>query len=147
MTRQFNITITNSFIQRRNERMNLFAPNNRTEIQRLLNADCELLEWYLCQDSNSQHIDANRPQFDTFHPEYGRCEFKNAANNSITIKPFCAKQSFDTFIVWKFTTPHHQPLQEGDKVQCEIIEITNKSDMMQRARPSKFNKNDLYIMV
>ena len=118
---KFKYKITKEFIEYRNKRKELFEKSNkrrkdnRTETIKLMHADCELLEYVVCE--MKLHKNANTSKFDTISEIYNRCEFKCTGDSgTVTLKPFCLEQDFDHFVIWEFVTPHDRPLVEGDEV-------------------------------
>lgn len=148
---KFTYTVTQEFIDFRNARKELFEQSNRrrkdtrSEYQKIMNADCELLEYVMCEQG--LHENAERPQFDTFDSEGNRCEFKCANSNGfVTIKQYCLLQSFDNFVIWRFNSQRDTPLVCGEEVEMEILEITKKNAFLERARPSKYKEGDYFVL-
>lgn len=148
---KFTYTVTPEFIEYRNSRKELFEKTNkrrkdkRSEYKKIMHADCELLEYVLCE--LGLHTNANRSQFDTFDEEGNRCEFKCASSNGfVTVKGFCMLQDFDNFVVWQFNSQRNAPLVAGEEVEMEILEITPRNKFLERARPSKHDENDYYVL-
>jgi hypothetical protein len=105
-----------------------------------MDIDCEFLEFSLARDKTTGHIAAERAQFDTFHPDLGRCEFKciNACNR-VTIGDFTSLQDFDTFIFWRFVKPREFLLYLGDgPIEMEICHIIPRQEGLKMCKPSKF---------
>ena len=147
---KFKYKITKEFIEYRNKRKELFEKSNkrrkdnRTETIKLMHADCELLEYVVCE--MKLHKNANTSKFDTISEIYNRCEFKCTGDSgTVTLKPFCLEQDFDHFVIWEFVTPHDRPLVEGDEVEMRILEITPRLEFLARSRVSKYNQNDYYV--
>lgn len=138
--------VTSEFISYRNSRVRKFNPNGRNMETRLQNADCEFAEFYLTKPYTcSQHTSANKPQYDTIHPTLGRCEWKCVTKDTATMKEWCLKQDFDTFIFWRFVDKPRDILEEGDEVTIEFISTMSKEDVLKKAESSYYNTNDKFI--
>jgi hypothetical protein len=134
-------TVTKDFIEHRNKIAKKYNDNGRDEFQKLMNCDCEFLEYNLVRDETSGHVSANRPQYDTIHTELGRCEFKCInKSNRVTIGDFTVLQEFDNFIFWKFISPHETILREGDVVECEISYVIPRVQGLKMCKPSNYGK-------
>jgi len=154
----FDYTITEDFINRRNARVKKFeesakkkqlyfpggAVDKRSWETRLLNADCELLEYVLCE--LNLHTDADSMEFDTFDEDKKRTEVKCISEGgSVTLKKWTLDQYFDMYLFFKFVTPHNQPFKAGDKTRMQIVERSHKEIVEDRAQRSQYYEKDKYV--
>ena len=146
---KFEYYVTQEFIDHRDKIAQRYNSRGRSDYKKLMDCDCEFLEFSLVRDETTGHTDAKRPQFDTFHSSLGRCEFKciNACNR-VTIGEFTAAQDFDTFIFWRFVKPKESLLHLGDgPIQMEICHVLARLDALDMCRPSKFANGGYYIQL
>jgi len=139
--------VTSEFISYRNSRVRKFNANGRDIVTRLFHGDCEYAEYIYTHTACTGHVASDKPQYDTEHPQLGRCEWKCITNTSATMKEWCLKQDFDTFVFWKFVNKPNEVLQEGDMVTVEIVSIMSKDEALKKAKTSRYNNNDKFIFV
>lgn len=146
---RFDYFVTQEFIEHRNKIAKKYNSRGRSDHVKLMNCDCEFLEFCLVRDETTGHMPANRPQFDTFHSDLGRCEFKCInESNRVTIGDFTSLQDFDTFIFWRFVKPKEFLLQVGDgPIEMEICHIISRDEGLKACRPSKFDGGGYYIQL
>ena len=125
----------------------MFNSNGRDKKTCLVHADCEFAEYAFTHAACTGHKATNKPQYDTEHPILGRCEWKCVTNKSATMKEWCLKQDFDTFVFWRFLEKPNEILKAGDDVRVEIISKMSKEDVLKKSRTSYYNTSDKFIFL
>lgn len=140
MQLEYEIEITEDFINYRNEYKNKFRSEGRDENWRLMHADCLLLEWHLISSGKGKN--PNTMRYDVVIPEYNRCEIKSVNNGgSVTIGSYTRQSEFDHYIFYRFNQPRTRPMEIGDIVSLKIVQIDTKDSIESQCRLSQFNES------
>jgi len=139
------LVITQEFIDYRNEYKPKFEAGGRPESVRLMHADCLLLEWHLTTNGHAQT--SNTMSYDAIIPGYNRVEIKSVSNGgSVTIGQWTRRQDFDNYLFFRFAVPRTAPLEIGDTVTINIVQIEAKDSVEMRCRESNFNTKGKPLM-
>jgi len=136
--------VNDDFITRRdylaNDRYNSASRGKRTLEQVMIHCDCEYAEHHMSSLYETGHTLVPQYEYDTNHPEYGRCEFKHVPKSgNVYISKWCQKQEFDTFVFWRYRNRDWgKPLSAGDIVTYEILEYKPKDEVISNI------KNEVY---
>lgn len=153
MQLEYDLVISQEFIDYRNDHeKNKFRKDRRTKKERLIAADCLLLEWHLMQTGL-----AEKPKDDTFTydaevPGYNRVEIKSISEGGyVTIKEWTRRQDFDNYFFFRFMIPQTRirPFNVGDEVTIHITEIASKESVEARCVYSNYQndrKNPKYFV-
>jgi hypothetical protein len=149
MQLEYDLVVPQEFIDYRNNFESKIKKDNRTKEERLIAADCLLLEWHLIETGLAEKPEGIN--YDVNLPEYNRTEIKRTKGKSVTLTPFTIRAEFDNYIFFKFVTPHVRPFKVGDNVSMEIVQIEAKDTVEQRRRNSYYNdensKKSYYVYV
>jgi hypothetical protein len=137
MQLEYEIEITEDFINYRNFMKEEFNALDRSETTRLMHADCLLLEWHMLNSGVAKN--PNTKSFDMYLEGYGRVEIKCVSGGgSVTISEWTRRQDFDNYMFYRFSFPRTKPLEVGDKVNLKIVQIESKDSVEKRCRLSKY---------
>lgn len=136
------ITITPEFIEYRNEYKDKFNANGRTNDQRLMHADCLIIEYMFLENEIVTKPETIKYDFgvgdnkidckvikDWFNVPAGYDNYytKNIAANQLT-----------HFAFFRYKTAPTRPLVAGDKISFNLIKVDSAINVLSKLRPSKY---------
>ena len=144
-------TITEDFIQHRNDMSQIFRDwddEERNETQKLMDADCLIVEYMLLRDGvvdkpeNIQQdfiykkdkvdIKLIKKWFNISTRNFNRF-YRNIINGDLT-----------HFALYRFVNEPTKPFKVGDTCEVELVEVTDARSLIKAVRPSQF-KGYYYI--
>lgn len=139
--------VPQAFIDQREKNVRNYNSNGRSIGQVRENCDMEFAEYSLSNmfATASRHKIHEAPEYDTDHPELGRCEFKSiSVGGTVTVKEWCLQQEFDHYVIWKFVSKLPGALVAGDEVEFVVTETTPKAEFEKKLKPSKYGEKSWY---
>ena len=136
------IPVDQDFIDYRDDHKNKFAANGRTEEERLMHADCLIIEYTLL---NRKFV---------VYPENIKHDFI-FGNHKTDIKIITSKYfnipsdkvewymgnirsgDLTDFAFFKFTKRPQRPLEDSDVVSIKLLEVRNAEEVMNNLQPSQ----------
>lgn len=142
MTNPIEITITQDFVDQREERAKKYNARGRSEVQLRLDIECEVYEWFMI--SSGQWDDDDRWQIDGVCSTYGNVDVKFVKKwyNLTCQKLIYVLRQRDIVENFMFCEWHERPerlLIEGDVVKVNVLGTVDYWNLMDSLRTSQFN--------
>jgi|TARA_B110001454_G_C12510500_1_gene346601 hypothetical protein len=139
--------VTEEFIAHRDELAASLSRKewwNKNYDEFLLRADFEMPEWHTPEFRTLKE----KFGLDAVHDQWKICDFKHIhkPSGNVSISVWAQEQEFDSFVLWEWVEnskyKNKLPLEEGDEVSWEIIDILPKDSVVKQiVNATQYNYN------